>query len=197
MFLCQNEGCESLNTFTVRSSTLYEGSVSARMALSAGLWSNCDMKFFGVTKSSAFRYLLPTANMFTSTRAQTQSADVTLRLLFSLRLAQMSRPAQAIIMMNDSKASLRIRVMRSATSASTSAPCMPASEAPLKLPASLGKSQNRRQTPPVSAKASRPFFRTSSAGISPRTSLSRKMKPSSGTVTCSTHRAMDTVRNLL
>ena len=55
MFLCQYDGCESLNTFTVRSSTLYDGSVSCSMALSTGLWSNWLVKFFGVMKSSLSR----------------------------------------------------------------------------------------------------------------------------------------------
>ena len=186
-----------MNTFTLRSSTRYEGSVSARMALSAGLWSNCDIKFLGVTKSSAERYLLPTANMFTSTSRQMPMAAIALRARICWADIHHTSTAAAAISRKDTPASVRSKLIRSATSASTSASCIPVSDAPVKLPARPGNNQNSRQTPPVSTKAYRPFFRSSSAGISSRTRRSRKMNPSSGTDICSTQRAIDTVRNLL
>ena len=87
--------------------------------------------------------------------------------------------------------------MRSFTSASTSTSCIWASEAASKFPNRPGASQESRQKPPVSPKAqARPFLKAFGSYFSRRMPSSVR-KPSTGSVTCRTTSAMDTVRNLL
>ena len=108
-----------------------------------------------------------------------------------------SRATVRAISMNERLASDTSSPRLSSASASDSISGIPASAAPVKSPASPGKTMNTKQKPAVTANAvdvARNICRMSYSYLK---ILSSTTNPSTGSVTCRMTRAIDTVLNLL